>query len=181
MLCLGDSVHTGPSSAPQQGILIGYNNSHKKSISFYNAEFEKWVHKSSRVFRKFPTRGFRPLWILRCKRGFQPRLFLRVSDKSMIHRKTIFLVFLLTKSGGKYYNNTKKVAVREHRRYQKQLTQSLNRNLALAFNIVAPAYYICQARLPNLSGSFSFTYLLYMRQRFSAVGASCARDSARKH
>ena len=32
MLCLGDSVHTGPSSAPQQGILIEYNNSHKKSI-----------------------------------------------------------------------------------------------------------------------------------------------------
>ena len=27
---LGNNVHTGPSSAPQQGILIGYNNSHKK-------------------------------------------------------------------------------------------------------------------------------------------------------
>ena len=39
MLCLGDSVHTGPSSAPQQGILIEYNNSHKKSINLlpYNA------------------------------------------------------------------------------------------------------------------------------------------------
>ena len=30
------------------------------------------------------------------------------------------------------------------------------------------------------AGSFSFTYFLYMRERFSAVGASCARDSARK-
>ena len=30
------------------------------------------------------------------------------------------------------------------------------------------------------TGSFSFTYLLYMRERFSAVGASCARDIARK-
>ena len=29
-------------------------------------------------------------------------------------------------------------------------------------------------------GSFSFTYLLYMRERFSAVGASCARDIVRK-
>ena len=37
----------------------------------------------------------------------------------------------------------------------------------------------CQARSPNQSGSFSFTYLLYMRERFSAVGASCARDIAR--
>ena len=31
---LGDSVHTGPSSAPQQGILIEYNNPTKKSIYF---------------------------------------------------------------------------------------------------------------------------------------------------
>ena len=30
------------------------------------------------------------------------------------------------------------------------------------------------------AGSFSFTYLLYMREHFSAVGASCARDIARK-
>ena len=30
------------------------------------------------------------------------------------------------------------------------------------------------------AGSFSFTYLLYMSERFSAVGASCARDIARK-
>ena len=29
-------------------------------------------------------------------------------------------------------------------------------------------------------GAFSFTYFLYMRERFSAVGASCARDIARK-
>ena len=28
----------------------------------------------------------------------------------------------------------------------------------------------------QVSGSFSFTYLLYMREHFSAVGASCARD-----
>ena len=31
-----------------------------------------------------------------------------------------------------------------------------------------------------VTGSFSFTYLLYMREHFSAVGASCARDIARK-
>ena len=30
-----------------------------------------------------------------------------------------------------------------------------------------------------MPGSFSFTYLLYVRERFSAVGASCARDIAR--
>ena len=36
-------------------------------------------------------------------------------------------------------------------------------------------------QMPNVgAGSFSFTYLLYMRERFSAVGASCARDIARK-
>ena len=31
----------------------------------------------------------------------------------------------------------------------------------------------------SVTQSFSFTYFLYMRERFSAVGASCARDSAR--
>ena len=44
---LGDSVHTGPSSAPQQGILIEYNNPTKKSIYFLltqnNAKSQKWV------------------------------------------------------------------------------------------------------------------------------------------
>ena len=41
---LGDSVHTGPSSAPQQGILIGYNNSHKKvNLFLINAKSRKWV------------------------------------------------------------------------------------------------------------------------------------------
>ena len=43
-----------------------------------------------------------------------------------------------------------------------------------------PWVCICQSLLGELSGSFSFTYLLYMRERFSAVGASCARDIARK-
>ena len=45
------------------------------------------------------------------------------------------------------------------------------------------------ARFPNLASLeclinskvyHSFPYFLYMREHFSAVGASCARDSARK-
>ena len=40
--------------------------------------------------------------------------------------------------------------------------------------------FMLQRTDSQLSEPFSFTYLLYMRERFSAVGASCARDIARK-
>ena len=44
---LGEGVHTGPSSAPQQGILIEYDISHEKSILFnlntFNAKSQKRV------------------------------------------------------------------------------------------------------------------------------------------
>ena len=44
VIFLGEGVHTGPRSAPQQGILIGYYNSHKMSIYFFlTHKYHKWV------------------------------------------------------------------------------------------------------------------------------------------
>ena len=51
------------------------------------------------------------------------------------------------------------------------------------YRVGSPENVVKNGKLNNptlTSGSFSFTYLLYMRERFSAVGASCARDIARK-
>ena len=90
------------------------------------------------------------------------------------------LIFFLTKSRGKCYNSRKKVGREATRPYQKQSTFALTSESCFGIFILTHFLLKCQASFPNLTGSFSFTYLLYMRERFSAVGASCARDIARK-